>query len=173
MDHEKENKSLTRGVLSLVFCLLVRLAAPTPPAWADAEPVFSASGPDADAYGAAVGYPVGPRAATLPQADLVGQYSHFAEKYPSRIVARSGPVSFWRRADRELSLTYDYRGASHDLPDYLSRQPVTIFIDPAAKLVLVRTAVTPNANGEPARTELRALWAALLGLATASPGPSP
>jgi hypothetical protein len=38
----------------------------------------------------------------------------------------------------------------------------TIFVDPAAKLVLVQTAVTLKANGEPAGTELRALWAALV-----------
>jgi hypothetical protein len=40
----------------MLFLLL--LAALARPAWADALPVFSPTGPDAAAYGAAEGYPV-------------------------------------------------------------------------------------------------------------------
>jgi CubicO group peptidase (beta-lactamase class C family) len=126
MDHEKENKSLTRRSNFLVtwFCLGLAVVLP-PQVWAEASPVFSGSGPDAEGYGQAQGYLAGPRGVLVPQVNLVGHYSHFAEKYPSRVVARGGPVSSWRRADQELSLTYEYRGARHDLPDYLSRHPVT------------------------------------------------
>lgn len=37
-----------------------------------------------------------------------------------------------------------------------------IFVDPAAKLVLVHTAVGMKASGDPAAVELRALWGALV-----------
>lgn len=46
---------------------------------AEPGPVFSDSGPDADLYGAADGYPVGTRGGA-PQLDkLVGVYSHFGD----------------------------------------------------------------------------------------------
>jgi len=47
-------------------------------------PVFSDSGPDAEIYGAAEGYPVGTRGTTTQLDKLVGVYSHFGEIYPSR-----------------------------------------------------------------------------------------
>ncbi len=94
-------------------------------AWADEAPVFSPTGPDAAAYGAAEGYPVGGRAAPIPRVDMVGSYSHFAEKYPSRQVARADSPSVWLRATRELTLDYTYQGQTRDLPDYLSRNPTT------------------------------------------------
>jgi CubicO group peptidase (beta-lactamase class C family) len=96
------------------------------PAWADGGPVFSDSGPDAAAYGAAVGYPVGPRVAPpVPQTYLVGHYSHFGEKYAHHVAAAANAPSAWSRAGQELSLTYTYKGVGHDLPDYLSRHPAT------------------------------------------------
>src|SRR5689334_21445066 len=47
-------------------------------------PVFSDSGPDAELYGAAAGYPVGTRGTTTQLDKLVGVYTHFGEIYPSR-----------------------------------------------------------------------------------------
>jgi CubicO group peptidase (beta-lactamase class C family) len=119
----KENKSLMRLLKPAAFCCFAVIAAA---AWAGERPEFSNSGPDAAAYGAAEGYPAGLRAEPpVPQINMVGHYSHFGEKYPSRIAARAETPSAWRRADEELSLTYTYAGASHDLPDYLSRHPAT------------------------------------------------
>src|ERR1700734_4458856 len=103
-------------------CFLLALAGA--PSWA-AGPVFSDAGPDAEAYGKALGYPVGGRVVPVPQADMVGHYSHFAEKYPSRVASRPAIPSPWQRADHELAMTYSYEGVSHDLPDYLSRHPAT------------------------------------------------
>jgi CubicO group peptidase (beta-lactamase class C family) len=110
-----------RRVRWVVFCLA---AAVIWPAWAGG-PVFSDSGPDAAAYGAAQGYPVGSRAVPVPQSAMVGHYSHFADMYPHRVAAEASVPSVWRRAEAELSLTYSYAGATHDLPDYLSHNPVT------------------------------------------------
>jgi CubicO group peptidase (beta-lactamase class C family) len=113
---------LTPRLIHTVFCLLAFIASPC---WADSGPVFSDSGPDAEAYGASAGYPPGPRIAPVPQSIMVGHYSHFAEKYPARAAARADKPSPWQRGAAELSLNYTYAGASHDLPDYLSRHPAT------------------------------------------------
>ena len=117
----KVNQPLMRRIIRTISCLLATIAVP---AWAGDEPVFSPTGPDAAGYGQAEGYPVGGRVAPIPQINMVGSYSHFAEKYPSRVAARSDTPSVWRRAEKELALEYSYRG-THDLPDYLSRHPAT------------------------------------------------
>lgn len=91
-----------------------------------AGPVFSDTGPDAAAYGASEGYPVGPRVATpLPQSIMVGTYSHWGDKYRHRSITRPASPSVLRRSASEVSVSYTYRGATHDLPDYLSRHPAT------------------------------------------------
>lgn len=112
---------MTRFVRCVVFCLT---AAVIWPAWAGG-PVFSNSGPDAAAYGAAEGYPIGSKAVPVPQSAMVGHYSHFADKYPRRVAARASTPSNWRRPEAEVSVTYTYAGTTHDLPDYLARHPVT------------------------------------------------
>jgi CubicO group peptidase (beta-lactamase class C family) len=123
-DPPKDGPRMTRQSPRLLraACFLLALAAA--PSWA-AGPVFSDTGPDAEAYGKALGYPVGGRVTPVPQPDMVGHYSHFAEKYPSRVASRPATPSPWQRADRELALKYTYLGVSHDLPDYLSRHPAT------------------------------------------------
>jgi CubicO group peptidase (beta-lactamase class C family) len=89
-------------------------------------PVFSDTGPDAAAYGAGAGYPIGARmAAPLPQSIMVGTYSHWSDKYPSRTVGKPDTASPFTRAADELALSYTYRGQQHDLTDYLSRHPAT------------------------------------------------
>jgi len=113
---------LTRRLNRLVFCLLAAIASP---AWAGGGPVFSESGPDAAAYGAAEKYPAGSRVGPVPQSSMVGHYSHFSEKFPHRVAARASIPSAWQRTQEELSLTYTYQTVGHDLPDYLARHPVT------------------------------------------------
>jgi len=116
---------LTCRLNYLAFCLVALMAAP---AWAGADPVFSDTGPDAGLYGAADGYPAGPRIAPVPQGFMVGHYSHFDDKYPSRIAARADTPSAWRRADEELTLEYTFKGVTYGLNDYLSRHPATGFL---------------------------------------------
>ncbi len=105
----------------MAVCLFAGLS---PGSWA-AGPVFSNTGPDATAYGSAEDYPVGSRAVPVPQSSMVGHYSHFSEKYPHRIAARTAAPSLLRRAEEEISLTYAHAGVSHELSDYLARHPAT------------------------------------------------
>jgi CubicO group peptidase (beta-lactamase class C family) len=88
--------------------------------------VFSVSGPDADAYGAAKGYPTQRgSAATMPQAYLVGNYSRNDTLYPYHLVARSSEPSSLRRAVEEIALTYTWQGNHYTLDDYLRHNPTT------------------------------------------------
>ncbi|MCX7356432.1 MAG: serine hydrolase, partial [Alphaproteobacteria bacterium] len=95
------------------------------PALAGAGPVFSDTGPDAAAYGAEEGYPVGTQRARPPQKFLVGTFSHYDQIYPSRGVVKSEAPSLLRRSDEEIALTYRFRDGTYGLRDYLDRNPVT------------------------------------------------
>ena len=105
-------------------CLAVLLLL-SGPAWADAQPVFSATGPQADAFGAAEGYPVGTAATMGQQKHLVGAYSHFDQILPTRLVPRAEAPSPLPRASQELTLEYTDHGQTHTLDDYLERHPTT------------------------------------------------
>ena len=104
---------------------LLLLAALAGPARADAVPVFSPTGPDAAAHGAAEGYPVhaiGPR---REQRYLVGAFSHADQLGPHREVPAAAVPAPFDRAPDEIGLSYNFRGATHSLADYLERHPVT------------------------------------------------
>jgi CubicO group peptidase (beta-lactamase class C family) len=90
----------------------------------EAGPVFSDTGPDAEAYGSAAGYPVGTRAFAGEQSNLVGTYSHFDEVLPARSIRRATvPWQFKRAA--EPSITYSFGSERLTIGDYLKRNPVT------------------------------------------------
>ena len=91
-----------------------------------AGPTFSASGPDAQTYGAAEGYPV-PDAATARRLgnpweprDRVGAFTHIDAIYPTRLVKRAAAPWTYKRAPATLSDPFRDR-----VTDYLSRNPVT------------------------------------------------
>jgi CubicO group peptidase (beta-lactamase class C family) len=92
-------------------------------------PIFSPSGPNAELYGAADGYPVpDPMLARLQGNPYepkyrVGAFSHFDELFPTRRIKRaSTPWEFkYERAD----IRYFYKNTRSSLTDYLSRNPVT------------------------------------------------
>ena len=113
------NKSLTSFLPPLIFSFFLSSTC------AAAGASFSETGPDAAAYGAAEGYPPGPRTAPLPQAHMVGTFSHFAEKYPHRAAARPATPSPLRRAAEVLALSYVFGGQTRDMADYLNRHPAT------------------------------------------------
>jgi CubicO group peptidase (beta-lactamase class C family) len=104
---------------ALLFAVLITQAR------AEALPVFSPAGPDAQGYGAALGYPVGPRMVRPPQWAMVGRHSHFDQLYAYHPVARATQPSSLRRAATDLDLHYRYAGMDHDLADYLDRNPAT------------------------------------------------
>ncbi len=107
---------------SLAAALMLSI---TGAAFAEAGPVFSATGPDAAAFGAGENYPIGTRRTMNQQPYMVGEYSHYDELLPARVVPRApGPSSF-DRTQEELSLRYRHRGEWHSLADYLERNPVT------------------------------------------------
>ncbi len=94
-----------------------------------AGPVFSATGPDAERYGAAEGFPVPGSLRARLQGNpyklkyRVGAFSHFDEIYPTRQIARAAtPWTFTRSA---VHLRYTYAGSTSSLTEYLSRNPVT------------------------------------------------
>ncbi|HUH85670.1 MAG TPA: serine hydrolase [Stellaceae bacterium] len=93
-----------------------------------AEPMFSASGPEAEAYGSGEGYPVPPpdyQGDRLSQHFLVGQYSHFDLFRPLRTVPTAGPPSILKRAATEIAPLYAYGGRLKLITDYLHDNPAT------------------------------------------------
>src|SRR5271157_2423968 len=99
------------------------LSLPTPLA-AAAEPVFSDTGPDAAAYGAAQNYPIGGRTAPT-QAQMVGSYSHYDRVWPSHLITRADTSAPLRRAPVQITLTYQFGGITRTLENYLAHNPVT------------------------------------------------
>src|SRR4051812_45028053 len=87
-------------------------------------PVFSDTGPDAELYGAAAGFPVGDRAVSSQPQHLVATYSHFGEIFPSRPVQRAAtPWQFKRAA--EPAISYTFKSDRFSIADYLARNPTT------------------------------------------------
>lgn len=87
-------------------------------------PVFSNTGPDAEAYGAAAGYPVGNQLTAAKLEYLVGTYSHFGEMFPSRPIRRAATPWQFKRAP-EPQITYSFGPERLSISDYLRRNPVT------------------------------------------------
>src|SRR5438132_4031400 len=92
----------------------------------DTGPQFSPSGPNAELYGAAAGYPV-PDAATARRQgnpwqprDRVGAFTHIDAIYPTRLVKRAAAPSMYKRAPAALSDPFRDR-----VTGYLARNPVT------------------------------------------------
>ena len=106
-----------------LLLLLLLLAAG--PARADTVAVFSPTGPDAAAYGAAEGYPVHAIGPQRLQRYLVGAFSHAEQLLPHRTIPAAPSAAPFARAPAEIALSYPYRGAAHTLADYLERHPVT------------------------------------------------
>jgi CubicO group peptidase (beta-lactamase class C family) len=92
-------------------------------------PVFSASGPNAELYGAAQGFPVpGPESARRQGNPYeprfrVGAFSHFEEIYPTRRIERAAAPWMFKRSQADIR--YSYRGDQSSLAEYLARNPVT------------------------------------------------
>lgn len=87
-------------------------------------PVFSQSGPDAEEYGAAAGYPPGTATTAAHVEHLVATYSRFDTLFPARKVARAEtPWPFKRTA--EPAIVYKFGGEQRPIEAYLERNPVT------------------------------------------------
>ena len=151
---------------AIIFSVLSVIAMAAAPSWA-AGPVFSDTGPGAAAYGAASGYPPGPRSAPVPQINMVGTYSHWHEKYPNRPVPRPPVPSPLRRAAEELTLSYTFKGGTHDLPDYLARHPATALLIAQGDTILFEHYQYARTDRDPmvSQSMAKTIVAMLLGIA--------
>ncbi len=104
-------------------------ASPTGAAGNGDSPGFSPTGPNAELYGAAEGFPVADRALVVQPGNphepkyRVGAFSHFDEIYPTRRIKRA--VTPWMFGRSSTEVRYSYRGGRSSVADYLSRNPVT------------------------------------------------
>jgi CubicO group peptidase (beta-lactamase class C family) len=126
---------MARHLCSLAFILVVAGSAPSANAQDAAtagsrggEPVpgavFSDTGPDAAAYGAAAGFPVGTRATAGQLENLVGTYSHYDEMFSSRPIRRATTPWLFKRV-AEPAISYNFRSDRLSIEDYLGRNPTT------------------------------------------------
>jgi CubicO group peptidase (beta-lactamase class C family) len=101
----------------------------TAPADNGAGPVFSATGPDAERYGAAKGFPVPGYLRTIWQGNpyepyyRVGAFSHFDEINTTRRIKHAAEPWMFKRT--QVDIRYSYRGKQSSIEEYLSRNPVT------------------------------------------------
>ena len=97
-------------------------------AQAQVGPTFSNTGPSADAYGSAQGYPVPPQMWPmdgLPQEFMVGLHSHYDLYRSMRPVPTSTTPSVLKRQTPQIAPVYGYDGRIKTLADYLADHPVT------------------------------------------------
>src|SRR5271165_1796623 len=94
-----------------------------------AGPVFSPSGPNAELYGAAEGFPIADRSLAHQPGEphqvkyRVGAYSHFDEIYPTHRIKRAAAPWIFKRSQADIR--YYFWGKRSSVAEYLSRNPVT------------------------------------------------
>jgi CubicO group peptidase (beta-lactamase class C family) len=87
-----------------------------------AGPVFSPSGPNAELYGAAEGFPISDRSLAIQPGDphelkyRVGAYSHFDQIYPTHRIKPSSTPWMFKRSQADIR---------YSVAEYLARNPVT------------------------------------------------
>lgn len=111
---------LIMGATSVLTLAGEAVTGPTAPA-----PVFSATGPDAESFGAAAGYPLGNSAKASNQPEhLVATYSRFDQLVPTHQVARAAlPWTFKRLPEPVIG--YKFNNEPFTLADYLNHNPTT------------------------------------------------
>ena len=88
-------------------------------------PVFSPSGPNADAYGSAEHFPAGSATTAFEKKYMVGSFSHFYEIFPGLTVLPAAQPWDFQRASPAPEITYVHAGSHYPLKDYLEHIPVT------------------------------------------------
>jgi CubicO group peptidase (beta-lactamase class C family) len=115
---------------------LASAASSTEPA-SPAAPRFAPGGPDAEAYGASDGYPIGDRSTFFRTPFLVGAFSHLDQVFEGRLVRRATTPSPLARAASEPAVRYEYRGHTFTLDDYLTRHPATGLLVARGDMILI------------------------------------
>jgi CubicO group peptidase (beta-lactamase class C family) len=131
-------------------------------------PVFSGSGPDAADYGAAAGFPVGARAIASQIGNLVGNYSHFDQLYPSRPVKRATTPWLFKRA-AEPPIFYTFKSDRFSILDYLRRNPTTGLLIAKDDTILVEHYQYARSDGDRllSQSMAKTITAMLIGIAVA------
>ena len=109
-------------VLAVTFGLLIGSADST------MAQTYSPTGPSAEAFGQAQGYPVPEKGSAflgMPQEFLVGLHSHYDQVRPVRAVPTSGTPSPLKRATSQIAPIYAYDGRIKTIHDYLGGHPTT------------------------------------------------
>jgi len=130
---QRSSRAITRraalaGVAGAACCPLLGGGRRAVAEQADAGPVFSSGGPNAEHYGSARGYPVPDWQARrqgnpYPPEYRVGGFSHIDDILATRRVARADMHWNFRRAPTEIR--YRFKDSPSSLADYLARNPVT------------------------------------------------
>jgi CubicO group peptidase (beta-lactamase class C family) len=117
-----------------IGALLVAALAILPGCAATSGPRFAAEGPDAEEYGARLGYPT----AVINRARFfVGAFSHYDQMFEGRRVARAAIPWRLARAPAEPALHYEHEGKTLTLDDYLARNPTTGLLIARGDTILV------------------------------------
>lgn len=125
-------KSLARPrvwALALLVCV-VACASPTtktsetPIASGEPSPRFAPGGPEAEEFGASIGYPKGNPATFRGTQWQVGSFSHLDEIFRGRLIHKASRPSRLVRV-AEPPITWTLRGVDLTLDDYLARNPTT------------------------------------------------
>jgi CubicO group peptidase (beta-lactamase class C family) len=87
-------------------------------------PRFASGGPDAEEFGASMGYPKGTPATFWRARWQVGSFSHFDEIFRGRLIHKASTPSRLVRV-AEPRITWTVWGEDHTLDDYLARNPTT------------------------------------------------
>jgi hypothetical protein len=94
-----------------------------------AGPIFSPSGPNAELYGAAEGFPIPDGSLAYQPGEphevkyRVGAYSHFDEIHPTHRIKRAAVPWMFKRSRADIR--YYFWGNRSSVAEYLSRNPVT------------------------------------------------
>ena len=102
-----------------------------------AGPRFVSGGPDAEEYGASLGYPKGERATFLRVPSLVGSHSHLDELFESRTIGKAASPSRLARAASEPAIPWEFKGEALTLDAYLTRNPTTGLLIARGDTILV------------------------------------
>jgi len=93
-------------------------------------------GPDAEEFGAGLGYPPGDRTTFFRVGWLVGSHSHLDEIFPSRLAHKAPAPSRLVRV-AEPPITWQYQARELTLDDYLARTPTTGLLIARGDTILV------------------------------------
>jgi len=131
-----------RAKLGTLSCVLLMVACTAPATTRnggapEAGPRFASGGPDAEDYGASVGYPKGERATFLRVPSLVGSHSHLDELFEGRVIGKAVTPSRLARAASEPAIPWEFQGEALTLDAYFNRNPTTGLLIARGDTILV------------------------------------